>query len=83
MSFSNSRKSKQERNHQLPEVADREPAVPTEGCLDLSIDPLTEDVKNIDAYQVFLKRNLKPLAAPADLLANIQARIAEIDAKKA
>lgn len=83
MSFSNSRKPKQERNHQLPEVADREPAVPTEGCLDLSIDPQTEEVKNIDAYQVFLKRNLKPLAAPADLLANIQARLAEIDAQKA
>ena len=83
MSFSNSRKSSTKRTHQLPDVADREPAVPAvESCLDLSIDPKTEDVKNIDAYQVFLKRNLTPLAAPVDLLANIQARLAEIDAEK-
>ncbi|TXF91389.1 hypothetical protein FUA23_01450 [Neolewinella aurantiaca] len=83
MSFSNSRKSNQNRNHQLPEVADRQPAGPTGECLDLSIDPNTEEIKNLDAYQVFLKRNLKPLAAPVDLLANIQARLAEIDAQKA
>lgn len=83
MSFSNSRKPSQNRNHQLPEVADREPAVPTGECLDLSIDPQTKEVKHLDSYQVFLKRNLKPLTAPVDLLASIQARLAEIDAQKA
>ncbi|MFT4686877.1 MAG: hypothetical protein ACJATN_002273 [Neolewinella sp.] len=83
MSSPNSRKPGQNRNHQLPEVADREAAVPTEECLDLSIDPQSEEVKNLDTYQVFLKRNLKSLTAPVDLLASIQARLAEVDAQKA
>jgi hypothetical protein len=82
MSFSNSHKP-QSRKSSLPHIADREYAGPTSECLDLSVDPLTEEIKHFDNYRVFLKRNLTPLAAPLDLLANIEARLAAIDAEKA
>jgi|GEM_PF-1936903 len=83
MSFSDSRTPQQpKRNHKLPEVADREPGVPAGECLDLSIDPATEDITDLKSYKVFMKRNLKWQAPPVDLLANIQAGIAEIDAQK-
>ncbi len=83
MSFSNSLTPQQpKRTHQLPEVADREPGVPAGECLDLSIDPQTEDLVDLKSYKVFMKRNLKWQAPPVDLLANIQAKLAEIDAEK-
>lgn len=82
MSFSNSRTPQQKRTHQLPEVADREPAVPVGECLDLSIDPKTEELVDLKSYKVFMKRNLNWQAPPVDLLANIRARLAEIDAQK-
>lgn len=83
MSLSNSRTPQQpKRTHQLPEVADREPTVPVGDCLDLSIDAQTEDLVDLKSYKVFMKRNLKWQAPPVDLLANIQAKLAEIDAQK-
>jgi len=56
--------------------------VPAGECLDLSIDPQTEDLADLKSYKVFMKRNLKWQAPPVDLLANIQAKLAEIDAEK-
>jgi hypothetical protein len=65
----------------LPEVADREPEVfDNESCLDLSIDGKTGDIKNPEAYRVFMKRNLGWQQPPADLLQNIHARIERIKA---
>jgi len=57
--------------------------VPAGECLDLSIDPKTEELIDLKSYKVFMKRNLKWQAPPVDLLANIQAKLAKIDAKKA
>ncbi|MEL7159658.1 MAG: hypothetical protein AAFN92_02780 [Bacteroidota bacterium] len=77
------RSSNPQRNrsgHQLPEVADREPVAPVGECLDLSIDPRTEDLVNLQDFRVFLKRNLPYQAPPADLLANLHARIDRIKA---
>lgn len=82
MSFSKSHKPVPPRKPFTPQVADREPRTSDGSCLDLSINPVTEDVKQLNDYRVFLKRNLKPLVAPTDLLANIQARLAAIDAEK-
>lgn len=79
MPFS-SRNSQEKRAHQLPEVADREPVVPVGDCLDLSIDPKTEELVDLSAYRVFLKRNLKWQAPPVDLLANINARLDKVKA---
>jgi hypothetical protein len=79
MSFS-SRNPQEKRTHQLPEVADREPAVPAGEGLDLSIEPQTEDLVDLKAYKVFMKRNLKWQAPPADLLANINARLDKVKA---
>jgi hypothetical protein len=79
MSFS-SRNPQEKRTHQLPEVADREPAVPAGECLDLSIDPQTEDLVDLKAYKVFMKRNLKWQSPPVDLLANINARLDKVKA---
>lgn len=79
MSF-DSRKPRTKANHRTPEVADREPECPVGESLDLSIDPRTGDLQNLDTYKVFMKRNLKWQAPPADLLANIHARIDRIKA---
>jgi len=67
-------------DHRLPEVVDREPALPVGECLDLSIDPRTDEVVNLQDFRVFLKRNLPYQAPPANLLANIHARIDRIKA---
>ncbi|MFT5998270.1 MAG: hypothetical protein ACI81P_000723 [Neolewinella sp.] len=79
MSYS-SRNPQDKRTHQLPEVADREPGVPARECLDLSIDPQTEDLVDLKSYKVFMKRNLKWQAPPADLLASINARLDKVKA---
>lgn len=79
MPFS-SRNPHQKRTPQLPEVADREPAVPAGECLDLSIDPQTEELADLTAYKVFMKRNLKWQAPPVDLLANLNARLDKVKA---
>lgn len=79
MPFSN-RNSQGKRAHQLPEVADREPVTPVGDCLDLSIDQKTEELIDLSAYKVFLKRNLKWQAPPVDLLANINARLDKVKA---
>lgn len=73
-------------SRELPEVAERESSGPvSNNSLHLSIDPRTGDLEPLDTYKVFLKRNLKWQAPPADLLSNIHARIdrikAEMDAK--
>ena len=77
MPFS-SRNPQEKRTHQLPEVADREPAVPAGECLDLSIDSLTKDLVDLKTYKVFMKRNLKWQTPPADLLASINARLEKV-----
>lgn len=64
----------------MPEVADREPVAPLGDCLDLSIDPKTEELVDLSAYRVFLKRNLKWQAPPVDLLANINTRLDKVKA---
>ncbi|MEM9259187.1 MAG: hypothetical protein AAGA62_06035 [Bacteroidota bacterium] len=77
------RSSNSQRNNadqRLPEVVDRELSGPVGECLDLSIHPRTEELVDLDSYRVFLKRNLKWQAPPADLLANIHARIDRIKA---
>lgn len=66
----------------MPEVADREPVGPVGDCLDLSVDPNTEELLDLSAYRVFLKRNLKWQAPPVDLLANINARLDKVKAAK-
>lgn len=68
-------------NRQI-EVADRAWPHSEESCLDLSLDPETQDVADYSAYTTFLKRNLRPLAPPADLLGNIRAALAAVDAEK-
>ncbi|MEM6770262.1 MAG: hypothetical protein AAF597_06760 [Bacteroidota bacterium] len=79
MSFS-SNKSPKNNSHRLPEVAERENIVPVGRSLNITIDPQTGDIEPLDQYKVFLKRNLKWQAPPADLLANIHARIDRIKA---
>ena len=70
-------------SRKLPEVAERESVTPDPGkALNLTIDPRTGDIEPLDTYKVFLKRNLKWQAPPADLLDNIHARIARIKAEK-
>ena len=67
----------------LPQVADRETS-PGQDCpdtvVDLSFNHRTEELVHVDQYKVFLKRNLKPIAAPAAPLDKILARAAEIKA---
>lgn len=64
----------------LPEVAERENIGPVGESLEITIDHKTGEIEPLDQYQVFLKRNLKWQAPPADLLANIYARIDRIKA---
>ena len=70
----------------LPEVADREPRETdpdcTDGDLHLSLDPRTGDLEDLSTFKVFLKKNLRPQAAPADLLANIYDRVDRIKAER-
>ncbi len=75
-----SRNPHQKRTQHLPEVVDREASVPAGECLDLSIDPTTEDLADLTAYKVFMKRNLNWQAPPVDLLANINARLEKVKA---
>ncbi len=64
-----------------PQVADPESVVPVEGkCLDLSIDPRTEELIDLGTYQVFMKRNLSWQTPPENLLASIHERIDRIKA---
>jgi len=80
MSFS-SKHPNQKPSRELPEVAERENRGPVSGsALNLTIDPKTGDLEPLDTYKVFLKRNLKWQAPPADLLKNIHARIERIKA---
>ena len=80
MPFSSRNPHQKRTPQQLPEVVDREPEVPAGECLDLSIDPKTEDLTDLTAYKVFMKRNLKWQAPPVDLLANINARLEQVKA---
>ena len=57
----------------LPEVADRQRE--ESQCCD------SEGLDDVAAFKVFLKRNMRHEAPPADLLGNIRARIKEIRAE--
>ena len=75
-------------NRALPEVADREPSGPEPGCTDggeinLSINPATEELEDLPSFKVFLKKNLRPQATPAGLLAAIYDRVDQIKAEQA
>ncbi|WP_116108300.1 hypothetical protein [Lewinella sp. IMCC34191] len=65
---SNERKQRTERI--LPEVADRQ-SQPV--CSD------SDQLDDVAAFKVFLKRNMRHEAPPADLLGNIRARIREMN----
>ena len=80
MPFSSQHPNKKS-SRKLPEVAERDTTVPVGRSLHLTIDPRTEEINPLDQYKVFLKRNLKWQAPPADLLSNIHARIDEIKAE--
>ncbi len=54
----------------LPEVADLPPGAET------------GQLPEVATFKVFLKRNLRPQAPPAELLGDIRARIAKIRAEK-
>ncbi len=79
MPFS-SNDSRNNQSHRQPEVAERETTGPVGESLNITIDPKTGSIEPLDTYKVFLKRNLKWQAPPADLLANIHARIDRIKA---
>lgn len=66
----------------LPEVADREPTPECEG-LNLSVNARTEELEDLPSFKVFLKKNLPYQQPPADLLANIYARVDKIKAEQA
>lgn len=79
MSFS-SNNSRNKQSRRLLEVAEQDKSGPVGESLDITIDHRTGEIEPLDQYQVFLKRNLKWQAPPADLLANIYARIDRIKA---
>lgn len=81
MPFSSNSSSNRE-SRKLPEVAERETISNGPRDLQLSIDH-QGNIESLDRYQVFLKKNLKWQAPPADLLANIHARIDRIKAEEA
>lgn len=83
MSFQKSPKSPSSRDCRIPEVAEHRSTSSAGESLSLAIDPDTKDLIHQQAYKVFLKRNLRPLAPPADLLANLNDALAKIDASKA
>lgn len=74
-----SNNSRNKQSHRLPEVVEHA-TNPIGESLNITIDPKTGDIEPLDTYKVFLKRNLKWQAPPADLLANIHARIDRIKA---
>lgn len=65
-------------SRELPECENRETV--SGSVLNLTIDAKTGELEPLDTYKVFLKRNLKWQAPPADLLMNIHARIERIKA---
>lgn len=77
LSSNNSRKKQSRR---LPEVVERENTDSVGEGLNITVDHQTGEIEPLDQYKVFLKRNLKWQAPPADLLANIYARIDRIKA---
>ena len=84
MSLQNpSNRSRQTPCRPLPEVAEQPGSIPGGRDLDLSWDPQTEELTDHKTYATFMKRNLRPLSPPADLLANIQLALAAVDAENA
>jgi len=77
LSSNNSRKKQPLR---LPEVVEQENIGSVGESLNIKVDHKTGEIEPLDQYKVFLKRNLKWQAPPADLLANIYERIDRIKA---
>lgn len=63
-------------NGRLPGVAEDAQQAPEEQ------EPTAPAAADLAVFKVFLKRNLRPQAPPADLLAGIRARLDDLSAEK-
>ena len=83
-SKSSSRQLASRKPEQQPEVAEREGPTACRPEADLPFHPsILEDGSPTNRkYATFLKRQMRPLTPPADLLARLNAALDEVDARK-